>query len=237
MALVVLTREAPLNDELHERLKDLADVLEVPLSVTRYAAEAAVASAIASSSADGTFATLALTSARSARYAPVALGHCARDAVVAVVGEKTAAAVRSACPGARVVVSNESTARDLAAVIEQGPVLALGARDPRPELAEVLDERGIELVRVACYETTPAVLDIEGREAIASADVVVIAAPSAWEIARFLVSRDATIVVTGETTFAAVASTHERVVNADGDLAGAVVAALAGDGGAPGDLT
>jgi uroporphyrinogen-III synthase len=85
----------------------------------------------------------------------------------------------------------ETTAGELAALIRRGPVLQLGARAMRDELPRALEERGVIVVRVACYETVPADLANAQQELLASADVVFIGAPSTWGVAQSFVARDA----------------------------------------------
>jgi uroporphyrinogen-III synthase len=122
-------------------------------------------------------------------------------------------------PARAILTPSTPGAAQLGAMISVGPVLALGAAHPRAELADALRAAGLELVTVACYETAPTVLTGFTREELRLADVIVIAAPSAWRVARADVRRGATVVVPGATTAAAVAKDHELVVAADGDLA------------------
>jgi uroporphyrinogen-III synthase len=114
----------------------------------------------------------------------------------------------------------------LAGVVEGSPVLMVGARESREELPAALVARGLVVTRVAAYDTVALAVDDGAAWALARADVVVIAAPSAWGVARQYVSSAAWVVVPGQTTADAVRRDHARVVVAWGEALGAVVADL-----------
>jgi precorrin-2 methylase len=67
-------------------------------------------------------------------------------------------------------------------------------------------------VLVECYETTSVELGEEAFEQLRRADVVFIGAPSAWRVARAIVTDGAWVLVPGVTTLAAVRADHERVL-------------------------
>jgi uroporphyrinogen-III synthase len=226
VALVVLTREPPRNARLAAALRGLAEVAEVPVTATVYRTEAAVAEEIASAVVEPA-ACVIVTSSRAARFAALALAAAREAAPVVVVGDQSAAAVRSAIGDARpIVVAPGRSATSVAQCVTGGPALALSAARPRHELDDELARRGIGLFRVTCYETVPERLALEQRELLAGADVVVVAAPSAWRVVRSVVASDATVVALGTTTATAVARDHDHVVNGGGDALGAIVRAL-----------
>jgi uroporphyrinogen-III synthase len=226
VALVVLTREPPRNDPLAADLRGLAEVAEVPLTSTAYRSEQAVAHELASIAREPA-ACVVVTSARAARFAGLALSAARADAPVVVVGDQSASAVRSVVGQAhRVIVAPGRSATSVARCVEGGPALALSAARPRHELDDELAHRGIALLRVTCYETVTARLDIEQRELLAEADVVVVGAPSAWEVARGVIARGATVVALGATTTRAVAQDHDHVVDGGADALGAIARAL-----------
>jgi uroporphyrinogen-III synthase len=222
---IVLTREAGRNDDLAARLASLGEVVEVPLTETRYLDPVAVAEDLEASCEEGAIASLVVTSARAARYAPLASSRLAPDARVYAVGEATARALASAGVASDVVGAAGAAA--LAHEVLEEPVLVLGAAHARPELGATLDARGLAWTAVPCYETVALHLDEGARAALASAEVVVVGAPSAWAVARGLVAPDAIVAVPGDTTAEAVRADHARVVVGWEDL----VARLAGESG------
>jgi uroporphyrinogen-III synthase len=225
--LVVLTREPPRNDVLRAALGGLAEVVEVPLTATAFRTEQSVAEELAAKVTTAP-ACVVVTSSRSARFVAAALAVSNPDAPLIVVGEDSAASVRGAVGDRRnIVVAPGRSATSVAQCVPDGPALALSAAHPRPELDAELARRGIELVRVACYSTIPVRLVLEQREVLAAADVVVVAAPSAWAVARSVVSHDATVVALGMTTADAVARDHLHVVTAGDDPLGTIARTLA----------
>ncbi len=201
---VVLTRESGRNDQLRAWLHDAVDVDEIPLTLT-VTFDDEVASAIESLHVHE-FRYLVVTSARAADAAARAAARV--EAPVLSVGPVTSAAL--AARG--VDVAGEATsAAAVADLIEAGPVLSLGARETRPELAQALGERGISVAHLACYATLPAELTDEQARRLAAADVVFIGAPSAWAVARAHVRATTWVVVPGETTGEVVRASHERV--------------------------
>lgn len=203
---VVLTREAGFNDVARAWLASDVVVDEVPLTTTAFVQDAHIEANVAAL-ADRHIRYLVVTSARAARGAQIA--HRELSAEVLSVG----AATSEALTALGLVVSSEGeSAVDLARRIEAGPVLSLGARDTRPELADELAARGIETFHVACYETRAVALTHEQGEALRLADVILIGAPSAWEVAHAYVRTQTWVVVPGATTREAVRASHERVL-------------------------
>ncbi len=206
---VVLTREAGLNDAARAWFSDEDQVDEVALSETVSVTDEEFAAAVARLGSRR-FRALVVTSARAAARAAPLAARCDR---VLSVGSATSGAL-----GQRgVAVSAEAPgAEALAGLITEGPVLAVGAREPRRELDEALARAGIELVRLVAYETTLRCLGQSDRDRLAAADVVLVGAPSAWRAAREHVRASAWVVVPGPTTAAAVRADHERVLIAWG---------------------
>lgn len=221
---VVLTREAGHNDVERAWLPDDANVVEVPLTATKFFSLEDVARELESCEHRGSFRALAVTSARAADYVSVALGSLAPGAQILVVGPATARAL--ADRGIGVTALAPSRAVEIADSISSGPVLQLGASEMRDELATELAARQIATERVACYETLPLELDEADRAVLASADVVLIGAPSAWSVARAYVGPDAWVVVPGATTAAAVRAHHVRVLENWGPQLRATLATL-----------
>jgi uroporphyrinogen-III synthase len=227
VAIVVLTREPPRNDELRLQLDASAEVYEVPLTRTLFRSAGDVQRDLAACENDGAFVILAVTSARSASYVRLALSHCLDGAPVAVVGAATAAATRELLgESCHIDVAPDASALALARTLDRGPVLSIGAREARRELADDLQRRGITCESVPCYETQAVELTDQQRDLVSKADVIVVAAPSAWAQIDNVVSTSTRVVTIGPTTFDAVATTHERVVDGTLLLAMTVNAAL-----------
>ncbi len=201
---VVLTREAGRNDQLRAWLHDAFDVDEIPLTRTEFLDDE-VEVALTSLHLHE-FRCLVVTSARAADAAARAAARV--EAPIVSVGPVTSAALAAL----GVDVAGEATsAGDAAALVAVGPVLSLGARETRPELANALGERGISVTHVACYATLPVKLTPEQADRLIAADVVFIGAPSAWAVAAPHVREATWVVVPGETTGAAVRASHARV--------------------------
>ena len=207
--LVVVTREAGRNDALRDWLTATATILEVPLTATAYRPLPEVEADLARVGDHGPFAVLVVTSARSRHYLEAARRVCASAVEVWTVGAATSGAVTDA---GFAVAGEARSALEVARRLDHGPVLALGAREMRGELASELAARAIRVETVACYETVPLEPDEAARASIAVADAVVIGAPSAWRVARTLVTPATWVVVPGETTAAAVRADHDRVL-------------------------
>ncbi len=207
---IVLTRERGFNGSLRPFTPPSAIVHEVPLTKTLYRARTQVQQDLEDSGHYQSFWSLVVTSPRSADYLETAIHACQRDVSVFSVGRATTRAIAS--HDIAVAGEAETTAGELAALIRRGPVLQLGARAMRDELPRALEERGVIVVRVACYETVPADLANAQQELLASADVVFIGAPSTWGVAQSFVARDAWVVVPGPTTGNVVRQTHDRVI-------------------------
>jgi uroporphyrinogen-III synthase len=206
---VVLTREHGRNDEFIAWLPEGAETFEVPLTETRYI-DAEVVERELRDAASEAFATLVVTSSRSAAYVQMALSHCSGDVEIFSVGPST---TRSLCDlGLNVCAQSTGGALDLAHQIRFAPVMMLGATSMRTELADELRSRSLEVAVVSCYETRPLELDLEARALLASADVVVIGAPSAWNVAAAHVAASTWVVVPGLSTARSVEVAHPRVL-------------------------
>ena len=206
--LVALTREVGHNEELRRLVGDLAEVVEVPLTQTRYREEGEVAEEIAGLG-HAPYASLVVTSARAVPYATRALEFLEQPADILSVGAATTKALAEAALVVR--AQSAGTARELAAELDEGPVLILGARHGRQELGDALAARGVGCDVVGCYQTRGVELDAAQEAGLARADVVFIGAPSAWRVARTLVRPEAWVLVPGSTTLAAVLVDHARV--------------------------
>lgn len=217
MSLIVLTRERPHNDDLIRGIGDLADVLEVPVTTTVLFDPADIERRRDELDLSH-FATLVVTSSRALSALELVRPVLDSNVSVAVVGELTANLVASSFSPVDLVASSAS---ELASRIEAGPVLHVGAARPRHELAEGLAARGIAHRHLATYDTVPAVLTETQRQTLAHADVVVMAAPSAWDVAREYVESTSVVIAIGATTAEHVARDHE-VINAEGDVLGAI---------------
>ena len=225
---VVATRERGRNDALRDWLPASADLVEVPVTATRFRDAGAVAEEAQALGA--AFArALVVTSTRAVGYVERVAGALAPGAAVWSIGAATQEAL------ARVGWPPSATAPRAGAIAEQiveGPVLALVAREARDELGEVLTRRGIAWRALWCYETVEQPLDADARRALASADAVVIGAPSAWRVAGPHVPPSAWVVVPGLTTADAVRREHERVLVGWDRTTGARLAELTGPPGA-----
>jgi uroporphyrinogen-III synthase len=207
---IVVTREEGKNDALRAWLPPEAAVTEVPLTTTAYVALDDVRDTLERSLGHGTFRTLVVTSERSAGYVELALVASAPDVELYCVGPTTSSALVTR--GLNVHVRGEGPAVSLAPKISRGPVLMLGATLMRDELASALRAKGLEVVKVACYETIGLTLDPSDIETVRHADVLLIGAPSAWEIACPFVNSDTWVVVPGPSTSAVVRVDHPRVI-------------------------
>lgn len=219
--IVAVTREAGRNGDLIEWVGEAADVVELPLTRTEYRDVDEVAAEVATG---GPYGALVVTSSRAARYLAAALGALAPGGRVYAVGPATAAALRAA--GASVDAVGEGGGASLAGVVEGSPVLMVGARESLEELPAALIARGAVVTRVAAYDTVAVAVDDGTAWALARADAVVVAAPSAWSVARAYVGSAAWVLVPGETTAAAVRRDHARVVVAWGAALGATISEL-----------
>lgn len=213
--LVALTRESGRNEELRRWVGARADVVEIPLTVTSYRAVDDVDADVRASEHYGRFRTLVVTSARAERYLGVARAALDEHPVVASVGPATTRSLESL--GMRVNVESVQGARELAASINDEPVLLLTAVGGRDELRLALAERGLACVAVECYATRGLSLDEQAREQLRGADVVFIGAPSAWRAARDEVDARAWVLVPGVTTLEEVLADHDRAVIGWGD--------------------
>ncbi|MDE3064106.1 MAG: uroporphyrinogen-III synthase [Acidobacteriota bacterium] len=222
--LIVLTREAGMNAQLREWVGDAGDVVEAPLTRTAYREVTEVAREIEASGLAGAFASLVVTSARVEPYVATALAALAEGAEVFSVGPATTQMLQG--QGARVAAESTSRAQRLEDDITRGPVLFVGARDPREELPRALADKGLVVVPVVAYETVAVEVDEDVAWLLARADVVVIGAPSAWSVARTYVASSSWVVVPGETTAEAVRHDHARVVVAWGEGLGEVLGTL-----------
>lgn len=207
---VVFTRESGHNGALRSFTPPSAIIDEVPLTQTLYRPLTEVAEELQAGEYYRTFWSLVVTSPRSGDYVEEAMRAVRKGAAVFSVGRATTRLLVS--HDIAVTGESESTSLDLAPLVRRGPVLLLGAVSMREELGRALEERGLVVVRVACYETAPMSLTTMQRETLASADVVFIGAPSAWDVAKDYVSRAAWVVVPGPTTGEAVRVNHHQVL-------------------------
>ncbi|HEY5112007.1 MAG TPA: uroporphyrinogen-III synthase [Acidimicrobiales bacterium] len=207
---VVLTREHGHNEPQRTWLPDDAIVTEVPLTTTHYFDVNRVREELLKTKHAGAFKVLVVTSGRSARYVAAAREALSEGALELSVGSATALALGDAVASAD--AEDEGGALRLDSEIEEGPALLLGATTMRGELPAALRARGIEVTKVACYETLPAVLSGDDVRQLRDADVVLIGAPSAWQVAEGLVEARAWVAVPGPTTSAEVRRSHERVI-------------------------
>jgi uroporphyrinogen-III synthase len=207
---VVVTREAGMNGSLIEMLPPAAIVDEVPLTRTEYFDPDDVRRELAASSAYGTFVALVVTSERSVRYVDIAFAASSPDVEIYSVGPSTTDAL--VAHDIDVTRESDGTAATLTNHLDAGPVLLLGARSMRTELASALRAKGLEVVAVACYETVG--LDVSPGDAqrVRHADVLFIGAPSAWSVARELVAAATWVVVPGASTASDVRRDHDRVI-------------------------
>jgi uroporphyrinogen-III synthase len=156
--------------------------------------------------------SIVVTSARAAMFVARAQQRFPRALVVAV-GPATLRALE--LQGVSDVRTSPAlSATSIAAMDLAAPVLSLGALLPRPELANGLSARGLAHTHVAVYETVPRVLTTTDQELLATSDVVVIGAPSAWAVASPHVRPETVVVAQGTTTAEVVRATHPAVVMA-----------------------
>jgi uroporphyrinogen-III synthase len=207
---VVVTREAGRNEGLKAWTPPGASVDEVPLTTTTYFDDDDVRAALDGSSLVGNFRSLVVTSERGVKYVELALRAAALDAEVFSVGPTTTEQLTSY--GVHVRAQGEGTAETLARHIARGPVLMLGAKTTSEGLATALRDKGLEVVSVACYETIGLSLTSSDAQTVRDADVLFIGAPSAWAVARDLVTDDTWVVVPGASTGAVVRADHRRVI-------------------------
>ena len=210
MKRVTLTREPPRNDEVRLRLEGRCFVQELPLTTTREFEVTEVDRALDGLGEDPQ--SIVVTSARAAMFATRAHQRFPRALVVAV-GPATLRALE--LQGVSDVRTSPAlSATSIAAMDLAAPVLSLGALLPRPELANGLSARGLAHTHVAVYETVPRVLTTTDQELLATSDVVVIGAPSAWAVASPHVRPETVVVAQGTTTAEVVRATHPAVVMA-----------------------
>lgn len=197
-----------MNDDLISWLPPDARVKEVPLTTTEYLERDEVRASLGTNA--NTFRTLVITSERSVPYVDLAIAASRSDVDVCCVGPVTAHALRALGVGADVV--SEGGAAALVHEISRDPVLLLGAKSMRGELAAALRAKGLAVETVACYETIGRELDAVQKSALTGADVLFIGAPSAWRVARAFVNLDTWVVVPGATTAAEVRVDHPRII-------------------------
>ncbi len=208
--LVALTRERGHNDELRHLVGARADVVEIPLTHTYFRPVTQVEDEIRRSGHFGLFRSLVVASARANRYVPSLSGALAERARVFSVGPKTSAVLERS--GFKVTHESLAGALDLSPFIRFGPVLLLGAVGGRDDLFQDLKSRRLRPVLVRCYETLAPPLEEQSLEELRRADVVFIGAPSAWRVARDVVSNQAWVLVPGETTLKEVCASHQRAL-------------------------
>lgn len=207
---IVTTRESGHNGALTRWVPDEAQVHEVPLTTTNYVDDATVANEVRATAAYGSYRALVVTSARSARYATTAFAALSRTAEVFSVGPSTTKALSER--GITVGAQATGSSLDLVRQIIRGPVLVIGATAMRGELKEALLECGFDVTTITCYETIPTPPDNAGAQLLREADVVLVGAPSTWEVAQPFVRADAWVAVPGPTTGVIVREQHDRVI-------------------------
>ena len=207
---VILTREPPQNDEVRLRLEGRYFVQELPLTTTREFEVPEVDRALDGLGDDPQ--SIVVTSARAAMFVARAQQRFPCAHVVAVGPTTLRALELQGVSDAH--TSPALSATSIAAMELAAPVLSLGALHPRPELANGLAARGLAHRHVAVYETVPRVLTITDQELLATSDVVVIGAPSAWAVAAPHIRPETVVVAQGTTTAEAVRETHPAVVMA-----------------------
>jgi uroporphyrinogen-III synthase len=208
--LVALTRELGHNEELRDWVGDRAEMVEIPLTKTRFRAVQEVADELGAAARSSSFHSLILTSARGERYLGLARSAVDDDAEVFSVGPSTSEVLTRS--GWLVTHEAPRRALDLAPLVSLGPVLILGAVAGREELPHALRERGLETVVIECYETVAEPLEQEDIDVLRRADVIFVGAPSAWRVVRDVISDGAWVLVPGETTRDEVRPTHSRVL-------------------------
>ena len=207
---VVLTREKPRNDTLRKILELAIDVAEVPATETTFFP---VADTVAACHLVPR--TIIATSARAAAVAAALATATSPDTVIAV-GTTTATRLSELGLGDVQVASDEG-ARGVTTLTFAGPVVTVGAGTTRPELGAIIRERGLEFQHLAAYQTQARSLRDRDVSAVATADFVVVSAPSAWSVVGPHVAPTSTVIVRGQTTFEAVSAEHSRVVVAPSD--------------------
>lgn len=207
---VVLTREAGHNTDLASWVPEGASLDEVPLTETRFFEGDTVLATLRGDDLYGQYRALVVTSARTALYVALAREALGEGGTVLSVGSATARALED--EDVEVDLAGSGGALGLAPSIPEGPVLLLGATQMRDELANTLRDRGLVVTTLACYETVPAILDVEDERRLREADAVFIGAPSAWRVAKPYVADATWVVVPGATTATEVKFTHDRVL-------------------------
>ncbi|MEI8148113.1 MAG: uroporphyrinogen-III synthase [Actinomycetes bacterium] len=208
MKRVTLTREPPRNDEVRRRLEGRCFVHELPWTTTHSFEVSEVDGALEQLGDDPQ--TIVVTSARAAASAARAQQRFPRAIVVAVGPATLRALELQGVSGAH--LSPALSATSIAGMNLAAPVLSLGALHPRPELANGLTARGLVHTHVAVYETVPRVLTSMDQDLLATSDVVVIGAPSAWEVAAPHIRPETVVVVQGTTTAEIVRENHPAMV-------------------------
>lgn len=227
MTLAVLTRESGWNTGLHPLVPAGAEVVEVPVTETLYVSDSDVRLAVERLGDPARYRWLVVTSVRAQR-AVAAVGDLLSPALrTAVVGEATATALREI--GRDPDVVGDAGSQALASAIDEGPVLFLGAAEPRAELADELGRRALALDSVAVYQTRGRALSDDERAVLERADVVFVAAPSAWRVLREYVTPSALLVVPGETTAHEIGRDHAVVVGFDDTTASRIARVLSGE--------
>lgn len=207
---VALTREVGHNEELRAWLPDEAEVVEVPLTETRFVDGEFVDEQLDELRARHDWRTIVVSSARAARFVPHVLARVTAPVEVMSVGPSTTRALADL--GVAVAVQSLGGAVELSGQVRDGAVLLIGAASMRPELAEALRATGRSVDVVSVYHTESVDLSDQRRDELGRCDVVVIGAPSAWAVARGFVRADAWVVVPGATTARAVRADHDRVI-------------------------
>lgn len=207
---VVLTREPPRNDTLRKILELAIEVVEIPATETRYLRPDTV---VATCRVEPR--TVIVTSARAVDSAVALIEATAPETVIAV-GATTASQLLGR--GVQhVLTASDEGARAVGELTFAGPVVTVGAEVTRPELGQLLTERGLEFQHLGAYVTQARSISVDEVQSFDDADFVVVAAPSAWSVIGTHVAPRTRVIVRGQTTFEAVRSTHENVTVAPSD--------------------
>jgi uroporphyrinogen-III synthase len=209
---VALTREAGYNDALRAQLREDVEVVEVPLTTTR-----PLDPPLPTTPPDGVI----VSSVRAVEVTQRFHEHFP-DVPVYAVGPATALALGDAnvTPSHTGMGGLAEVARDL----PPGRYLVIGALESTLDTLSSDDlPPQVHVEALAAYETLGRTLSPAEQATLASCDVVVIGAPSAWNVAAPFVARETLVVVPGQRTADAVRVNHDHVaVGWGSDLTSAI---------------
>ena len=169
---IVLTRIDELDREFITRARDAGhEVTAMAATTTQFVSPEQVAAAVATRP----YLTIVVTSRRAAPY--VSLVARTPETVLACVGPTTRDAVTWEGPS---IVALPSNAATLGQLVVAEPMVWLAGSPHREDFMTALTARGLSCDVVEVYRTVAAELDDAQRDALATADAVLCAAPSAW---------------------------------------------------------